>query len=81
MSKDVTLTPDEYDGALPGSSWLIQRRFEAEFSAEEQNASSVVGKVPETPGTGLDRLDPTIESLAAAIADRVAEPGQNIVQT
>ena len=53
---------------------------EIEFSAEEENASSVVEEVAEASGIGLDRLDLGVEAFCHGISDRKAHKVQKALE-
>ena len=59
---------------------MISARFEFQLSAEEQDAGAIVREVAEAAGVGLDRLNAAVEALRRRVADRVAEPTQEMFQ-
>ena len=60
---------------------MVSARFEFQFSAEEQDAGAVVREVTEAAGVRLDQLNAAVEAFRRCVADRVAEPAQDVFQT
>ena len=59
------------------SGWCGEK---VEFSAEEEDASAVVGEVSESSCGGFQGLDKGVEAFGGAVADAVAEPGEDVGQ-
>ena len=55
--------------------------MKAEFSAKEEDSTSVVFEDPQTASAGFERLDAAVETFGGSVADAVAKRGQNSGQT
>ena len=53
-------------------------RVELELSAEEEDSCAVVEEVTEATSGGFEGLDAAVETFGGAVADAVAEPGQDV---
>ena len=56
-------------------------RVEWELSAEEEDSGAIVLEVAEASSGGFEGLDAAVEAFGGAVADAVAEPGQDVVES
>ena len=62
---------------------MARFRVESELSAEEEDSGAVVEEVTEVTEATRGRfqgLDAAVEAFGGAVADAVAEPGQDVVE-
>ena len=59
---------------------MARYRVEWELSAEEEDSCAVVEEVTEATRGGFEGLDAAVEAFGGAVADAVAEPGQDVVE-
>jgi len=63
-----------------GNLVAVEAGFEVEFSAEEEDACSVVLEGAKSASVGFQRLDPTIEAFRGGVRDAMAEPCQDLIE-
>ena len=59
---------------------MARFRVEWELSAEEEDSGAIVLEVAEASSGGFEGLDAAVEAFGGAVADAVAEPGQDVVE-
>ena len=59
---------------------MAHYRVELELSAEEEDSGATVLEITEATRGGFEVLDAAVETFGGAVADAVAEPGQDVVE-
>ena len=59
---------------------MARFRVELELSAEEEDSGAVIEEVTEATRGRFQGLDAAVEAFGGAVADAVAEPGQDVVE-
>ena len=59
---------------------MARFRVELELSTEEEDSGAVVEEVTEATRGRFQGLDAAVEAFGGAVADAVAEPGQDVVE-
>ena len=60
---------------------MARFRVELELSAEEEDSGAIVEEVTEATRGRFEGLDAAVEAFGGAVADAVAEPGQDVFES